>query len=524
MSEKVVPSDAGVVILVGCENIIVENLDLKNNYHGVLLINSSSIVIRKNNITHNWANWDFYSGGVWATYGSSNITVTQNNVLANDNGVSLWGKNNTVSVNNIANNFDSGVTVSDDSIVTQNNITGNQGAGVWIWGSNCIVDSNNLISNLARGVDVVGSNNKIISNNIVGNGNPIENIYICDHFGILLTGAINNTIHSNNIVECGTSAIAINGASNNTIYHNNFINNNKDLKDIGGPSASRVNIWDNGYPSGGNYWSKYNGTDSNGDGIGDTPYILDSNNTDIYPLINPFNGNLPPQTYNLTITGFIGNSTIEGFYDTTYPRPGTYIFMANSTIRVDTHLSYGTFVDRWEFNGENVGSDSFVTLTIDKNYALSVFLSVVPPLNVSISPLTAKIEVGEFLEFNSSVSGGKPPYEFQWRINGSEVWNASSSIWTFKPEKPGFYNVSLHVNYPFSICIKSETSLVTVTARCDFDGDRKVGLSDLVIMAKAYGSRPGDPNWNPDTDTDGNGVVGLSDLVILAKNYGRVYP
>jgi hypothetical protein len=47
-----------------------------------------------------------------------------------------------------------------------------------------------------------------------------------------------------------------------------------------------VNVWDDGYPSGGNYWSDYAGTDANHDGIGDTPYIVDANNTDHYPLIN----------------------------------------------------------------------------------------------------------------------------------------------------------------------------------------------------------------------------------------------
>jgi len=55
-------------------------------------------------------------------------------------------------------------------------------------------------------------------------------------------------------------------------------------------------LWDNGYPSGGNYWSDYNGTDlycgphqneTGSDGIGDKPYMIDGNNTDRYPLIYP---------------------------------------------------------------------------------------------------------------------------------------------------------------------------------------------------------------------------------------------
>ncbi|MDH5449556.1 MAG: hypothetical protein OEX77_01465 [Candidatus Bathyarchaeota archaeon] len=57
-----------------------------------------------------------------------------------------------------------------------------------------------------------------------------------------------------------------------------------------------VNIWDNGYPSGGNYWTHYTGIDlssgpyqneTDGDGIGDTSYLIDDNNQDKYPLMTP---------------------------------------------------------------------------------------------------------------------------------------------------------------------------------------------------------------------------------------------
>jgi hypothetical protein len=47
-----------------------------------------------------------------------------------------------------------------------------------------------------------------------------------------------------------------------------------------------VHTWDNGKK--GNYWSDYNGTDSNKDGLGDTPYVIDVLNQDRYPLIEIF--------------------------------------------------------------------------------------------------------------------------------------------------------------------------------------------------------------------------------------------
>jgi hypothetical protein len=62
---------------------------------------------------------------------------------------------------------------------------------------------------------------------------------------------------------------------------------------------------------------------------------------------------------------------------------------------------------------------------------------------------------------------------------------------------------------------------IVITIPGDIDGNFKVQLNDLVLLAHAYGSRSGDSNWNSSADIDDNGIVGLSDLVILAKNYGQ---
>jgi parallel beta-helix repeat protein len=93
----------------------------------------------------------------------------------------------------------------------------------------------------------------------------------------------------------------------NIFFHNNLIGNAIQAflyRDYGYP-----NKWDDDYPSGGNYWSNYEGVDADGDGIGDTPYEIptfyyewdeddedpnpipsepDGNNVDRYPLMTPF--------------------------------------------------------------------------------------------------------------------------------------------------------------------------------------------------------------------------------------------
>ena len=67
----------------------------------------------------------------------------------------------------------------------------------------------------------------------------------------------------------------------------------------------------------GNYWSEYNGTDSNQDGIGDTPYTINANNIDHYPLMGTFqsfNVSALDLEHNVSMSGevdVISNSTIE---------------------------------------------------------------------------------------------------------------------------------------------------------------------------------------------------------------------
>ena len=74
-------------------------------------------------------------------------------------------------------------------------------------------------------------------------------------------------------------------AENNTFYHNSFTDNNynvafdENVRLIG-------NSWDTGKE--GNYWDDYNGTDGNRDGIGDTPYVINGENVDNYPLMFPY--------------------------------------------------------------------------------------------------------------------------------------------------------------------------------------------------------------------------------------------
>lgn len=71
-------------------------------------------------------------------------------------------------------------------------------------------------------------------------------------------------------------------------------------------------------------------------------------------------------------------------------------------------------------------------------------------------------------------------------------------------------------------------SLLTagLKSKCyDINADGQVGLADLVLLAKAYGSRTGDPNWNEYADiAEPWGIIGLTDLVTVAVYYGQCFP
>ena len=54
--------------------------------------------------------------------------------------------------------------------------------------------------------------------------------------------------------------------------------------------------------------------------------------------------------------------------------------------------------------------------------------------------------------------------------------------------------------------------------------DGKVDVKDIFAAAKAYGTEPGDPEWNPNADINDDNKVDVKDIFTIAKHYGETDP
>jgi parallel beta-helix repeat protein len=171
----------------------------------------------------------------------------------------------------------------NNNIISGNTLTNNTDYGIHITNSHNNTISGNYIEDSGTGIQLVESyNNTISQNRIIGNAEGIG----------LGSGGGHSTVFHNLISDNGY-AFTFWANSHNTIYENNLINNTNQVN-----AWTSSNNWD--YDSMGNYWSDYNGTDENNDGIGDTPYVIstspeDYGDADNYPLIEPVDDSLIPE-------------------------------------------------------------------------------------------------------------------------------------------------------------------------------------------------------------------------------------
>jgi parallel beta-helix repeat protein len=223
------------------------------DFAGINLTQSSNVTLRNMNVV------SFYSA--FSLYSSSNISLNRNNVENNSYGFYLLNCSSVnINENNLTQNSDYDVMLSDSSYneILSNRAMSPNEACIFLDGS---------------------SRNNVSGNDLTSYGVSVRLWFSSD----------NNTITNDNLrgeafgIECQSSS------SSNIIYHNNFVGNANYVS-----TSNCVNIWDGGYPTGGNYWSNNTGVDvksgpyqneTGSDGISDSAYAIDANNIDHYPLM-----------------------------------------------------------------------------------------------------------------------------------------------------------------------------------------------------------------------------------------------
>jgi parallel beta-helix repeat protein len=248
--------------------------DISHADYGIHIDGSSNNILTNNNISNNWDGIELH----WQSYYN---TISNNKISSNYGcGIYLWQSpsNNTITSNDLLNNSD-GICMLDSSsynTVSFNNISSNTDDGIWTLNS---------------------PNNNYTNNNISDNVG----------YGFILQSTSNNTIKNNNITN-NYYGIHLSFSTFNRIFHNNIVNNSNHAFD-----DRDNNVWNDSYPSGGNFWSEYsptcmdqfNGsttpqTTGSQDGICDLERVIDADSSDYYPLKNPVGTQQHPPDFNTT--------------------------------------------------------------------------------------------------------------------------------------------------------------------------------------------------------------------------------
>ncbi|MEM1551928.1 MAG: NosD domain-containing protein [Candidatus Bathyarchaeia archaeon] len=276
ISSETQPVQIGYLALVNSTGCVVENLTFTNNIQGLLFAYVKDSLIRKVILRGN-------DQGILMISCESNIVVESH--IANNGVGILLGQSlkNLLSFNNVTNNhYGISIIHSENNTVSDNNVANNLKDGFYLRMANITsILRNNITMNAVGGVVLASSHfTTIAKNKILGN-----------LYGI--SGGLEsrfNSIFENSIINNHYGIFGGPLGWYAKVFHNNFINNTHQVH------GCNYFIWDDGYPSGGNFWSDYNGGDcyrgpyqneTGSDGIGDTPYNIDGD-VDRYPLMIPW--------------------------------------------------------------------------------------------------------------------------------------------------------------------------------------------------------------------------------------------
>ncbi len=341
--------------LENCSNILIRNVFFmsainNNNAHMISILNSSQVKIEQNyfstqrsyalelshsdqiNISSNFFKTNFV--GVLLGLDCFNVSISNNNFQGNtkaientkNNFFQIFSYDNSIFANHFENNSLSINIFGGNFGIIHNNTfldLNFQGEGIYLKRSINTVINDNFFIGFELGVEIDQIQNTTFSTSACAASNTIPECFELDN-----ASSSSFTLHQSNVTisrneflnQKQTSILIHNYTDGNIIKENNFINtlinSSKALVQIGFGQNTTNYFSENGY---GNYWSNYNGTDTNNNGIGDEPYYINQKLSDSNPLIRPINISKPlinvanESSYSdrLQISVSIGTTSIE---------------------------------------------------------------------------------------------------------------------------------------------------------------------------------------------------------------------
>jgi len=112
---------------------------------------------------------------------------------------------------------------------------------------------------------------------------------------------------------------------------------------------------------------------------------------------------------------------------------------------------------------------------------------------------------------------------YAWNFGDGNTTRTDNPIIHHAYGKPGKYTVTLNVTDNNGFYNTTSTN-ITIQIQLDLNGDNIINKADLDIVARTYGSRPNDPNWNEIADLNTDDKINIIDLYLLCREFGKIYP